>query len=319
MRYVRKAINYGYSSSIATSYCIWTGYSDWRFNTNVAVTPLGASAVCKGKYAYQINKSKDFNNCKNSPVWHTTTSNSYTCDFDKANCGDFLKVIRNYSLLTSFPSFLQIYHSKSAWPCLDMSLAETPCPASLLLKWAHTASWSPGRSQSRPTSCSTRLSLNCRWKRQKPSSLAWPAQQRPRRTPASLTFSTKGNLSDKSFFAFIVFMLLLQCRSAQLVGSSQLSDRSRCYPPPKCFGWSSCRHHRSQGNLRRREEHSWANDRRCSHLVHALHGWVEISVARCQARRLRLRVSKFNQTHSNKNYVWNLICECRTLFIDSIV
>ena len=28
---------------------------------------------------------------------------------------------------------------------------------------------------------------------------------------------------------------------------------------------------------------------------------------------------KFNQTHSNKNYVCNLICRCRTLFIDFIV
>ena len=71
-------------------------------NTNIAVTPLGASAFCKGKHAYQIMKTRDFNNCKNSPVWHTTTSNVYTCDFDKANCGDFIKVIQGNSLLAFF-------------------------------------------------------------------------------------------------------------------------------------------------------------------------------------------------------------------------
>ena len=52
-------------------------------------------AVCKGKPVYQIVKTKDFNRCQNSPNWHTTTSNVYNCDFDKANCGDFMKVSYN--------------------------------------------------------------------------------------------------------------------------------------------------------------------------------------------------------------------------------
>ncbi|XP_046638923.1 vitellogenin-like [Daphnia pulicaria] len=47
--------------------------------------------VCGSKPVYQILKTKDFNNCKTNPAWHTTTSNSYECDLDKANCGHFLK------------------------------------------------------------------------------------------------------------------------------------------------------------------------------------------------------------------------------------
>ena len=49
-------------------------------------------AVCKGKPVYKIIKTKDFNRCQNSPNWHATTSTVYDCDFDKANCGDFLQV-----------------------------------------------------------------------------------------------------------------------------------------------------------------------------------------------------------------------------------
>ncbi len=59
--------------------------------------------VCGSKPVYQILKTKDFNNCKTNPAWHTTTSNSYECDLDKANCGHFLKVIKND--LTIFYSF----------------------------------------------------------------------------------------------------------------------------------------------------------------------------------------------------------------------
>ncbi len=50
-------------------------------------------AICKNKPVYKIIKTKDFNRCQNSPNWHATTSNVYTCDFDKANCGDFMKVL----------------------------------------------------------------------------------------------------------------------------------------------------------------------------------------------------------------------------------
>ena len=49
--------------------------------------------VCKNKPVYKIVKTKKFDNCKSNPAWHTTTSNVYNCDFDKANCGDFLKVL----------------------------------------------------------------------------------------------------------------------------------------------------------------------------------------------------------------------------------
>lgn len=48
--------------------------------------------ICKGKPVYQIVKTKDYNKCKKSPVWHSTTSNVYSCDFDKVNCGDFMQV-----------------------------------------------------------------------------------------------------------------------------------------------------------------------------------------------------------------------------------
>jgi hypothetical protein len=48
--------------------------------------------VCGSKPVYQILKTKDFNSCKSNPAWHTTTSNTYECDLDKANCGQFLKV-----------------------------------------------------------------------------------------------------------------------------------------------------------------------------------------------------------------------------------
>ena len=74
--------------------------------TNIAISRLSHSqvvetkafqlgsfdAVCKGNPVYRIVKTRDYNNCKSTPVWHTTTSNVYTCDFDKANCGDFLQV-----------------------------------------------------------------------------------------------------------------------------------------------------------------------------------------------------------------------------------
>ena len=49
-------------------------------------------SVCEDKPVYQIVKTKDFNNCKANPAWHATTSTVYTCDFGKANCGEFLKV-----------------------------------------------------------------------------------------------------------------------------------------------------------------------------------------------------------------------------------
>jgi hypothetical protein len=49
-------------------------------------------AVCKGKPVYKITKTKDLNDCKNSPAWHSTTSGVHECDFGKGNCGDFIKV-----------------------------------------------------------------------------------------------------------------------------------------------------------------------------------------------------------------------------------
>ena len=48
--------------------------------------------VCKDKPVYKIGKTKDFNRCKTNPVWASASPASHSCDFGKANCGDFMKV-----------------------------------------------------------------------------------------------------------------------------------------------------------------------------------------------------------------------------------
>jgi hypothetical protein len=50
-------------------------------------------AICKGKPVYKITKTKDLNNCKNSPSWHSTASGIQECDFTKGNYGNFIKVL----------------------------------------------------------------------------------------------------------------------------------------------------------------------------------------------------------------------------------
>jgi hypothetical protein len=49
-------------------------------------------AVCQDKPVYKIVKTKDYNRCQNNPVWSTANPSTHSCEFGKANCGDFMKV-----------------------------------------------------------------------------------------------------------------------------------------------------------------------------------------------------------------------------------
>lgn len=70
-------------------------------------------AVCKGKPVYKITKTKDLNDCKNSPAWHSTTSGVHECDFGKGNCGDFIKVKKGkFEFSRQKLNFIQIYNRR---------------------------------------------------------------------------------------------------------------------------------------------------------------------------------------------------------------
>ena len=114
--YIVKAVLYSISSACLSQcglaqYSLVCLLSLGLFHTNLS--PLVSRLMCAGdlikknacnmvKYCMSVSKllrtdkirikTKDFNSCKSNPAWHTTTSNTYECDLDKANCGQFLKV-----------------------------------------------------------------------------------------------------------------------------------------------------------------------------------------------------------------------------------
>jgi len=48
-------------------------------------------AVCQDKKVYEIVKTKDFNRCRNSPIYHSASQPIYMCTLGTANCGDAMQ------------------------------------------------------------------------------------------------------------------------------------------------------------------------------------------------------------------------------------
>ena len=64
----------------------------FQIDSSDATALSSFEAICKGKPVYQIVKTKDYDKCTRSPTRHYSTSNYYSCSFDKANCGEFMQV-----------------------------------------------------------------------------------------------------------------------------------------------------------------------------------------------------------------------------------
>ena len=50
-------------------------------------------ALCQDTHVYEIVKTKDFNRCRNSPIYHSASQPIYTCTLGTANCGDAMQVL----------------------------------------------------------------------------------------------------------------------------------------------------------------------------------------------------------------------------------
>lgn len=52
-------------------------------------------ALCQDTHVYEIVKTKDFNRCRNSPIYHSASQPIYTCTLGTANCGDAMQRTSN--------------------------------------------------------------------------------------------------------------------------------------------------------------------------------------------------------------------------------